>query len=288
MPLKAGMLLNDRYKIIEVLGAGDFGTVYRASYQRPASDGTGRPVQGNEVAIKEMPMPMIVDCERQADLRGALDHPAIPRIYGYFAAGPYAYLVQELIPGCNLEAALARQDGFIPEKTVLGWAIQLCDTLHYLHNHPYHPIIFRDVKPNNIMVTPEERVYLVDFGLARAYPPRFFEEELPQFAHLWRGLDMGTAGYSPPEQYEGYVTPQSDLYALGATLHHLLTRRDPRTQPPFTFEAVSMRSLNPHISAALESIILKSLNRDLDKRFASARQMQVALEEVLASHLSAS
>jgi serine/threonine protein kinase len=280
MALEIGTLLNDRYRIISTIGQGDFGTVYRASYHRP-SDGTGRLAGVNEVALKEMPMQMIVDCERQADLRGALDHPGIPRIFGYFVAEPHAYLVQELIPGWNLEIVLARQKGFLSEKTVANWGLQICATLHYLHTHPYHPIIFRDLKPNNIMVTPENQVFLVDFGLARAYPPRFFEEEQPHFAHLWRGLDMGTAGYSPPEQYEGYVTPQSDLYALGATLHHLITRRDPRTQPPFTFDAVPLRTLNPHITPAFESILLKALQKDLDKRFPSALAMQQALSHLV-------
>jgi eukaryotic-like serine/threonine-protein kinase len=276
MPLEIGTLLNDRYRIISTIGQGDFGTVYRASYQRPA-DGTGRLAGINEVALKEMPMQMIVDCERQADLRGALDHPGIPRIYGYFISEPHAYLVQELIPGWDLEIVLARQKGFLSEKVVAGWGVQICDTLHYLHTHPYHPIIFRDIKPNNIMVTPENRVYLVDFGLARAYPPRFFEEEQPQFAHLWHGLDMGTAGYSPPEQYEGYVTPQSDIYALGATLHHLITRRDPRTQPPFTFNTMPLRTLNPHITPAFDAILTQALQRDLAGRYRSALEMQQAL-----------
>jgi serine/threonine protein kinase len=276
MPLEIGTILNDRYRIISVIGQGDFGTVYRASYQRP-SDGTGRLAGISEVALKEMPMQMIVDCERQADLRGGLSHPGIPRVYGYFVSEPYSYLVQEFIPGWNLEMVLERQKGFLSEKTVAGWGVKILDALHYLHTHPHHPIIFRDIKPNNIMATPDNQVYLVDFGLARAYPPRFFEAEMPHFAHLWRGLDMGTAGYSPPEQYEGYVTPQSDLYALGATLHHLITRRDPRTQPPFTFDAVSARTLNPHITAAFEAILAKALQRDLDQRYHSALEMQQAL-----------
>ena len=225
-------------------------------------------------------MQMIVDCERQADLRAMLVHPAIPRICGYFVTEAHSYLVQELICGSDLEAILEAHEGFLPEKTVIGWAIQLCDALNYLHTHPLHPLIFRDLKPNNIMVDGADKVYLVDFGLARVFPARFFQETQPQFSHFRKGLAMGTAGYSPPEQYRGRVIPQSDLYALGATLHHLLTRRDPRQERPFTFQQHPLRSLNPALSPELEAIVMKALNRDPAQRFQSAKQMQFALEAI--------
>ena len=128
------------------------------------------------------------------------------------------------------------------------------------------------------MLGDDNRIYLVDFGLARAYPPRFFQESQMQFAHYWQGLAIGTEGYSPPEQYQGVVAPQSDLYALGATLHHLLTKRDPRREPPFSFEAFPVRSINPGVSKGLETIVMTALNRDMDHRFSSAKEMQLALE----------
>jgi serine/threonine protein kinase len=255
------------------LGRGDFGVVYLAR-DRWAPKGA------EQVAIKEMPMQMIVDCERQADLRAILLHPAIPRICGYFVTGEHSYLVQEFICGSDLEAVLEAHEGFLPEKRVSRWAIQLCEALDYLHNHPFQPIIFRDLKPNNIMVDQKDRIHLVDFGLARAFPARFFQETQPQFSHFHKGLAMGTAGYSPPEQYRGRVTPQSDIYALGATLHHLLTRRDPRQVRPFTFQQYPLRSLNPALSPELEAIIMKSLNQDPAQRFDSAKQMQLALEAI--------
>ena len=271
--LEAGTLLHKRYEIIRVLGEGSFGIVYLARNKRAS--------QTNQlVAIKQTPMQMIIDCERQADLRANLNHPNIPRIFGYFVTEKHSYLVQEFIQGSNLEKILEEQPGFIGEKTVVAWAIQLCDVLDFLHNHPDHPIIFRDLKPNNVMVDQTNRIYLVDFGLARAYPPRFFQQNQPHFKHLRKGLAIGTAGYSPPEQYRGYVKPQSDIYALGATLHHLLTKRDPRKEHPFTFLEYPIRSLNPSVSSDLEKIVMKALNRHMDERFPTAKEMQAALEKL--------
>jgi len=269
--LEKGTVLDTRYEIAGVLGSGDFGVVYQA---RDLQDNGSCPM----VAIKQMPMQSIVDCERQADVRAVLKHPAIPRIFGYFVTNENAYLVQELIVGWNLEVVLEKQKGFLPEKVVLDWAIQLCDFLDYLHNHPYYPMIFRDIKPNNIMVDRGSKIHAVDFGLARIFPPRFFQETQEQFAHLWKGLPIGTEGYSPPEQYEGVVKPESDIFALGATLYHLLTRRDPRKNPAFTFDKYPVRSLNQEVSDKFAAVVMKALNLEIDRRFPSAKEMKLALE----------
>jgi len=269
--LTEGVILHRRYKIVRKVGQGDFGRVYQACDLRSSQ---GSPL----VAIKEMPMQMIVDCERQADLVAGLIHPVIPRIYAYFATDEHSYLVKQWIDGATLEELLDQESGFLEEKRVARWAIQICDALSFLHNHPYHPIVFRDLKPNNIMADRAGRVYLVDFELARVFPPGFFKARLPQYRHMRKGMAIGTAGYSPPEQYRGLVTPQSDIYALGATLHHLLTGRDPRKEPPFTFQQHSVRSINPDVSAELESIVMKALNRKMKDRFLTAKEMQAALE----------
>ena len=269
--LEAGTVLHKRYEIVKVLGQGDFGVVYQAGVRQAAES-------GRFVAIKQMPMQMIVNCEHQADLRAALIHPAIPRILDYFGNDEHSYLVQEFIRGSNLEAALAAHPGFLPEQMVILWAIQLCDALDFLHNHPHHPMIFRDLKPSNIMVDQANRIYLVDFGLARVFPPRFFQDRPAEFKHFRKGLAIGRAGYSPPEQYRGIVEPQSDIYALGATLHHLLTRRDPQREHPFTFQEHSIRSINPAVSARLEAIVMKAVKRDMEERFSTAKEMQEALE----------
>ena len=272
--LETGTVLCERYEIIKVLGAGSFGVVYQARDEQSTNS-------DKLVAIKQMPMQMIVNCERQADLRATLTHPAIPHIYDCFVVEANSYSVQDLIRGRNLEQVLDECDGFLSEETVISWAIQLCDVLHYLHYHPHHPIVFRDLKPNNIMTDHEDKIHLVDLGLARTYPPRFFEESQPQFAHLEKGLAIGTEGYSPPEQYQGIAEPRSDVYALGATLHHLLTKRDPRKEPPFSFEEFPVRSINPDISKELEVVVMTALNREMDQRFSTAKEMQLALEPLL-------
>jgi serine/threonine protein kinase len=269
--LEIGAILHERYRIIKVLGSGDFGVVYQAF----DGQGSGR---GETVAIKQMPMQMIVNCERQADVRAMLTHPAIPRIHDYFGDDAKAYLVLDFVQGRNLEQVLAARGGPVAEETVTDWAIQICDVLDYLHNHPYHPTVFRDLKPNNILVDDQGSIHLVDFGLARTYPPGFFREPQPQFEHLWRGVAIGTEGYSPPEQYQGIAEPRSDLYALGATMHHLLTDRDPRKELAFSFDSHPVHSLNPNVSKGLEAIVIKALSRDVAGRFSSAKEMQMALQ----------
>ncbi len=269
--LKKATILHKRYEIIKILGAGDFGTVYQVRDTKAVN--TPR-----YVAIKQMPMQMIVDCERQADLRATLIHPSIPRVFDYFATDTHSYLVRELVRGSNLEEILDSRKGFLKEKIVIHWAIQICGALEILHTHPVHPMVFRDLKPNNIMVNSANRVSLVDFELARVFPPRFFEENKREFDHFKKGFPIGTKGYSPPEQYRGIVTPRSDMYALGATLHHLLTKRDPRKEKPFTFQNYRVRSLNSAVSKGMEAIVMKAVQPKPSQRFWTAREMRQALE----------
>jgi serine/threonine protein kinase len=266
-------LLHRRYQITKLLGQGDFGTVYQARDLKARS--TPR-----HVALKEMPMQMIVDCERQADIRAQLIHPNIPRLYDYFVTKDHSYLVQQLVRGSNLEEVLDRTRGFLSQKKVLHWAIQICDTLDYLHTHPLHPTIFRDIKPNNIMVDRREHIYLVDFGLARVFPPNYLQERQKQFAHYRVGVPIGAEGYSPREQYRGHLYPQSDLYALGASLHHLLTKRDPRKEKPFTFQQFPVRSLNPLVSPQFEAVIMKATQRRIAQRFSTAQEMLATLKSL--------
>jgi serine/threonine protein kinase len=272
--LAKGEILNERYEIVAVLGSGDFGVVYQA---RDLQDSGSTP----QVAVKQMPMQCIVECERQADVRAALKHPAIPRILGYFSTEKDAFLVLELIAGWNLEVVLENQAGFLPEKVVLDWAIQLCDFLDYLHNHPHFPMIFRDMKPSNVMVDRKSKVHVVDFGLAKVFPPGFFANPTADLEYLWKGLSVGTEGYAPPEQYDGVVKPQSDIFALGATLYHLLTRRDPRKNPAFTFDKYPVRALNPAITDGFAAVVTRALNLEIERRYATAKEMRLALEALV-------
>lgn len=263
--------LHKRYKILSVLGMGSFGTVYEAADSKD---------DHKRVAIKEGPMQLVADFERQADVRGTLVHPAIPKVHDFFSDedSGKAYIVMDLIEGRDLEAVLDESVAPVSEIQVVDWGIQLCDVLDYLHTHPIHPTVFRDIKPNNIMMHKTGELSLIDFELARVYPPGFFENADPAFNHYKKGLMLGTEGYSPPEQYEGIALPQSDLYALGATLHHLITKRDPREGTPHSFDQHPISTLNPFVTEEFEVIIIRATQTKLGDRYKTAAEMQHDLE----------
>lgn len=226
------------------------------------------------VAVKEMvifaPDPtvrqtIVQNFEREANLLATLNHPAIPRIYDYFTEESRSYLVLEYIHGKDMEAVISENNGFLTEEQVLTWAIELCDVLSFLHTHKPDPIIFRDMKPSNVMIDHNGDVKLVDFGIAKT------------FQTGQKGTMIGTEGYSPPEQYRGEATPLADLYALGATLHHALTRRDPRMEPPFSFSERPIRKINPGVSIEMEAVVSTALQYNPEDRFASAAEMKDAL-----------
>lgn len=229
------------------------------------------------VAVKEMinraPDPLVrktivQNFEREANILATLNQPSIPRIYDYFTEGERSYLVIEFINGKDLETVIAETEGFLPEDKVLGWALELCDVLSFLHSHKPDPLIFRDMKPSNVMVNQQEHIILVDFGIAKTF-------QVGQ-----KGTMIGTEGYSPPEQYRGEATQLADIYSLGATLHHALTRRDPRLEPPFSFAERPVRKINPVISTELETVINTALQYDPEDRFQSAEAMKEALTNV--------
>jgi outer membrane protein assembly factor BamB/tRNA A-37 threonylcarbamoyl transferase component Bud32 len=265
--LQPGTTLQDRYLILGMLGAGGMSSVYK-----------GRdlhfPNVTKLVAIKEM-VNLIADqsmyemvvrnFEREADLLATLSHPAIPTIYDNFSHKNRSYLVMEFIDGQDLEGVLSELDDFIPEEKVVSWAIEICDVLHYLHQHKPNPIIFRDIKPSNVMIDQHNHVRLIDFGIARHFQPGE------------KGTMIGTEGYSPPEQYRGEASPTGDVYALGATMHHLLTKRDPRTEAPFSFQERPIRNINPLVSPELEETIETALAYDPKDRFQTAMLMKESL-----------
>ncbi|MDD2922900.1 MAG: serine/threonine-protein kinase [Anaerolineales bacterium] len=254
----------------DVIGVGGMGSVYRARDLH-------FPNVVKLVAVKEMintaPDPLVrqtivQNFEREANLLATLNHPAIPRIYDYFTQDDRSYLVLEFVHGKDLETVIADTDGFLPEDQIISWAIQLCDVLAYLHAHKPDPIIFRDMKPSNVMINHNGDVVLVDFGIAKT------------FQSGQKGTMIGTEGYSPPEQYRGEATPLADIYSLGATLHHALTRRDPRLEPPFSFAERPARRINANISSEIEAVINTSLQYNPTDRFPSAEAMKEALMNV--------
>ncbi|MBF6558973.1 MAG: serine/threonine protein kinase [Candidatus Binataceae bacterium] len=258
-PLEAGTVLQKRYAVQRLLGGGGMGMVYLAHDQR---------LSNRPCAIKEMVDHFIDAAQRieaneyfarEADTLAQLKHPAIPAISDRFDDQNRHYLVMEYVEGRNLEEELAARGGPLPEGLVIDVARQLCDVLAYLHGL-IPPIVYRDMKPSNVMLTEKGRVVLVDFGIARL------------FKAARKGTMIGTLGFAPPEQYQGVADPRSDLYSLGATLHYVVTGRDPEKFPPFSFPPV--RTLRPDISTNLAGAIDRALAYEMDGRPASVQEFR--------------
>src|SRR5438270_9210817 len=180
-------------------------------------------------------------------------------------------MVQKYIEGENLEERMDRVNQPMKERDVLGLASEVLDILDYLEQQT-PPIVHRDIKPANIIIgTKDKRAHLVDFGIARADETRNAQRK--------QTSALGTPGYAPPEQYQGNADPRSDLYALAATLHHLLTNRDPRNHPPFTYPPV--RTLNPQLSPDIERVLTRALTNDINHRYQSAAAMKRDIDDIL-------
>jgi outer membrane protein assembly factor BamB len=203
--------------------------------------------------------------EREANILASLSHPGIIQVYDFFSEGDRSYLVLEYIDGKDLEAILSETEGFLPEARVVTWAIRVCEVLSYLHSHDPQPIVFRDIKPANIMLDSHERIRLLDFGIAKI------------FQSGQKGTMIGTEGYTPQEQYRGIAEPRVDIYALGATMHHLLSKQDPRLEPPFSFHERPIHNTNPTVSRELTEVINRALEYEPNDRYGSAEEMQRAL-----------
>ena len=268
--LKPGDMLQNRYKIMGTLGVGGFSSVYQARDMRFAAVTrlcaikemvtVSRSKATQELAKKTF--------ETEASILATLEHPAIPEVFDYFSEGNSNYLVMEFIRGKDLEAVAAARKEPGPEKEVLDWALQLCEVMIYLHNQKPEPIVFRDLKPSNLMLDQHNRVRLIDFGIAKI------------FREGARGTMIGTEGYSPPEQYRGESSPAGDVYALGATLHHLLTLRDPRLEPPFSWKERPVQELNSGVSNEMASIINRCLAYKPADRYQNASELKIALAQL--------
>ncbi len=265
--LQANTVLLARYKILGVLGGGGQGSVYQAR-------DLNFPDVRKLVAVKEMLNPAtdanlrastLKTFQREANILATLSHPAIPKIFDFFDQNDRAYLVMEYINGSDLEILLSKTKE-LPMEKIIEWAIDLCDVLEYLHRHQPEAIIFRDMKPSNVMIDSLGKVRLIDFGIAKNFVPNV------------KNTMIGTEGYSAPEQYKGNVSPLSDIYSLGATLHHVLTRRDPRLEPPFSFAERPIPDLNPKTPPELVSLVEKAVEFEPSKRYQSCAEMKTELE----------
>jgi serine/threonine protein kinase len=230
--------------------------------------------QGTLCAIKEMSLSMVPPEEQalaiknfkiEAKMLSVLSHPYLPAFTHFFAENQRYFLVMEYIDGATLEDVLERNQGPFSERRVLSWAEQLCDVLEYLHSQN-PPIIFRDMKPGNVMLTRQGHIKLIDFGIARFFRP----------THETDTQLLGTPGYAPPEQYGTTQTDErSDIYALGMSLYHLLTNKFSETG--FGAKAREIRAVNPQVSVSVALALEKATALDPADRYESVAAFRRAL-----------
>src|SRR5712691_6782908 len=267
-------LFRERYFIMSKVGACGFGSVYKA---------TDRQSGDRLVAIKEVrllglhPQAMIEATsafQREVSVLSHLDHPHLPRLYEHFQTPGHWYLVMDFIAGETLEEYQSKEPNRrLLLSEVLNIGIQLCTVLHYLHSQQ-PAIVFRDLKPANIMRTSTGQLYLIDFGIARYFKPGQAKDTIA----------LGSPGYAAPEQYgKAQTTPRADVYSLGATLHYLLSGHDP-SETPFRF--MSLRLQNQRIPAALETLILHMLDVNENKRPANIATVKRELQRIVLEELN--
>ena len=272
--LPRGTILQDRYRIVKRLGSGGMGAVYEAIDRR--LDIT--------VALKETfsaDQRLRRQFGREARLLARLDHPALPRVIDYFTESNRAFIVMQFIPGPDLANVIARKRGPFPRKDVIAWADQLLDALVYLHA-PERQVVHRDIKPHNLKLSAAGQIALLDFGLAKS-------EHTESSLNSRRSVFGFTPRYSPPEQIQDLgTTPRSDIYALGATLYHLLTGVKP---PDAMTRATALadgqldpllpaHQLQAEVGAELAIVLNRAMALNPDDRHASAADFREALLRV--------
>lgn len=277
--LAPGTVLRGRYRIVAPVGQGGMGAVYRAEDLR---------LEGRICAVKEVyPDPDATpealaqaqeQFRREASVLARLDHPNLPKVSDTFTEGQREYLVMDYVGGQDLRELMEekrRRGEFLDERTVLGWADQLCDALEYLHGQS-PCVLHRDIKPANIKLTPGGLIKLVDFGLVK-----LLATDDARTVTVLQG--RGTVAYTPLEQYggdSGHTDVRSDIYSLGATLYHLLTNQPPADAKQRFLNPNSLvppRAINPRISPATERAILAAIAMHPDQRPTSI----AALRELL-------
>ena len=260
--LEIGSLVDGKYKILNKVGQGGMSVVYLAMNEKA----------NKQWAIKEVRKDGIKDFEvvkqglvAETDILKRLNHPHLPSIIDVIDKDDSFIIIMDYIQGNSLASRL-EEYGAQPQEDVVEWAKQLCDVLGYLHSRT-PAIIYRDMKPSNVMLKPDGNVTLIDFGTAR----EFKEKNLADTTCL------GTVGYAAPEQFGGMgqTDGRTDIYCLGATLYHLVTGMNP-CEPPYDIKPI--REINPSLSSGLDKIILKCTQRDPNDRYQSVAELMYALE----------
>ncbi len=280
--LEPGVILRNRYEILELVGQGGMGAVYKAADRR---------LEGRVCAIKEV-LPNLVNTaiseeeldqmseqfRIEASILSRLDHPNLPKVSDYFSSRAREYLVMDYVAGRDLQEILREQQKNgdpLSEQQVLTWAVQLLDALEYLHDQD-PPVVHRDVKPSNIKLTPRGVIKLVDFGLVKV-----LHTDDSRTVTVVQG--RGTVAYTPLEQYggdTGFTDARSDIYGLGATLYHLLAGVPPADAKERFLRPgvlVSLRQLNPQVSPRVERVIFQALAMHPNERPPNIRALRDAL-----------
>ncbi len=260
--LEVGSLVDGKYKILNKVGQGGMSVVYLAMNERA----------NKQWAVKEVRKDGVLDFESvkqglvaETDILKKLSHPHLPSIIDVIDTEDSFIIIMDYVQGNSLDKAL-KQFGAQPQEDVIEWAKQLCDVLGYLHTRE-PAIIYRDMKPANVMLKPDGTISLIDFGTAREHKASKVEDT----------TCLGTRGYAAPEQYggRGQTDARTDIYCLGATIYHLVTGLNP-SEPPYEIRPI--RQIDPSLSSGLEKIILKCTQNDPNDRYQSCAELMYALE----------
>lgn len=257
-----GQVIDDKYEILKLVGMGGMSKVYLAMDKR----------LNKQWAVKEIEINtrdknsnvLIQSAIDEANMIKHLDHPCIVRIVDIIQTGNKIYIIEDYIEGETL-GSMVEKNGAQPQEMVIEWAKQICETLEYLHTQD-PPIIYRDMKPANVMLKPDGTVKMIDFGIAREYKEGKSGDT----------VSLGTRGYAAPEQFggKGQTDARTDIYCLGVTLYHLVTGQNP-SEPPY--EIYPIRRWNPQLSAGLEAIIEKCTQFDPNQRYQSCAELLYVL-----------
>lgn len=258
-----GSLIHEKYRIIKKIGQGGMSKVYLAKNSEDYSLWAIKEVK--KVANDKNSQVVVQSLLTEAKLIKKLEHPALPKIDDVIEEGNTIYLIMEYIDGKPLDTVLDEQ-GAQKQEDVLRWALQLCGVLNYLHNQT-PPIVYRDMKPSNIMLMTDGNIKLIDFGIAREYK----EENVADTVNL------GTKGYAAPEQFggNGQTDARTDIYCLGVTLYHLITGKNP-SEPPY--EMYPIRYWNEELSVGLEQIIKMATQSNPKDRYQCCADMMYAIK----------
>jgi len=265
--METGTVLNNIYRVVKLLGKGSMGNVYLVDRIEDDKKFVVKELMFSKDAILNYDDGLEI-FRREAEFMAKFDHPGLPKMYGVFSQNGKEYLTMDYIEGKTLEEIITSSWKPVEKNKAITWTIGIAEIIDYLHNSFQKPLVYRDLKPSNIIIKPDGEPVLVDFGIARYYNPDKTSDT----------FNYGTPGYAAPEQYKGkgQSTPQSDIFGLGVILFQMLTKYDPSLKP---LQFPSMKSLNPLISDELESTVFKAIQLDPLKRYISMAEFKEVLQK---------